>query len=255
MKMYRSAIVAARIFAFMVLFGILQSCMNNSGGRLLPSDTTFNEEILDAGVAGSDSTIFAKGGAVLELLNFHDSDVVSINDRSIEISLRTTGNGYDLFVTKSGKLILDMGNISGVSKIYHRENVLLLTVYDFISEDGANEGRAVIIDLGKEISVVFERVLQNTCNPVLIDGKLYLVDGLDILETDLDFNVRRKWSMKYISEENELSYLDTYMICGLSLNLENNHLAIGFTPAKSLDPCVYYTGEMILGSNVVVFKD
>ncbi len=199
-------------------------------------------------VAGTPNWGFKPIQGPVQLLEFDEHGILGIGDGDIQLKLETgmVEGTYDMEVRSSGQILFARLGIHGVSKVFHDRGLLMLTIYDFFSEDGANEGVPVIIRLGKDQYVrLLDSTFRNTCNPVHLKDRFYFVNGLSLVETDMDFNRLHTYPIVYRSKEE--TYLDTYLICGLSVNESKDSLCIAFTPAKSTAGCAFYGGK--LGAN------
>lgn len=242
------------VFCFLLVLITFSSC----GCNLLPgkSRASSNEEnkrkeIKNGAGTKLDTATFFSGKDAISLLSFDHSGLLEISQENISLKLIDAANGYDFSVMRLGKSIFSKKEVQGVSKVLYTGDWLLFTLYTFLSEDGANVGQAVIMNVKNGTVKIFHDTLHNTCNPAIIDKKLYLVDNLKLIEADLDFNIKKRLAISYFSSDDPYSYLDTYLICGLSFNNDEKHLSIEFTPLKSDHLCQFYSG-VIEGSNKAV---
>ena len=114
--------------------------------------------------------MFLSSGKGVELLNLNDKGYLAINGKNLDLQLVDQENNYDLTVKNNDSIIFSKSDIQGISKILSYKDWLLFTYYTFFSEDGANEGKPVLINTELGTVNMFERPLENTCNPVVDVG-------------------------------------------------------------------------------------
>lgn len=242
------------VFSFLPVLIAFSSC----GGKLQPSKlsppTNEKKEIINAAVIKLDTATFLSGKDAINLLSFDESGLLKINQENISLNLIDATNGYDLSVTRLDKTIFSK-QVQGVSKVLYIKDWLLFTLYTSFSEDGANEGQAIIMNVKNGTVQIFGKALHNTCNPAIINKKLYLINGLQLIEADLNLNIKRTLPISYFSSDDPYSYLDTYLICGLSLNNDKNLLSIEFTSVKSDNTCKFYSGIIEGKDKAVLLKE
>lgn len=245
------------IFCFLLALIVFSSCRGNIQPSKPSSSTNENKKkgITRAAETKSDTATFLSGKDAISLLSFDDNGLLKIDQENISLNLIDVSNGYDLSVIRSDKTIFSKNQVQGVSKVLYDEDRLLFTLYTSFSEDGSNEGQAVIIDVKKGTVKIFDNTLRNTCNPAIVDRKLYLINDLNLIEADLNFNIKRTVPISYFSSDDPYSYLDTYLICGLSLNKDKNLLSVEFTPVKSDNTCKFYSGIIEGKDNAILLKE
>lgn len=248
------------IFCFLLVWIAFASCKGNTQSRkVLPAVNEGEEKkIIKVSENSLDTATFLPGESAINLLSFDDTGFIKINQENISLNLIDTEGSYNFYVKQLDKILFSKKQLQGVSKVLFTDDWLLFTFYTSFSEDGANEGQAVIMNIKDGVVKIFDDVLHNTCNPVIIGKKLYLVDNLQVIESDLAFGSKRTLPITYSSAssaDNPYGYLDTYLICGLSMSSIKNQLAIEFTPVKSDDACKFYNGSIEDNDHILLLKE
>ncbi len=124
-----------------------------------------------------------------------------------------------------------------------------------VTEDNANTGHAYILDTVRAEIKKYPEPLQNTTNPIAIGNRIFLTNGLSILETDKNLKKVSERSIFYSSAEAEdkFEYMDTYNINELSR--KGSSLFINFTPHKSDKDMKMFSGEIGKLADVILLKE
>lgn len=217
--------------------------------------TVSNVHVSDQSVL--DSALLQITNNAESLLTLDTNGYLTIDHKQIYMSLQSTDEDgiYNLLVKTKDHLIIFKERINGISKVFVDKDHLLFTVYTFFSEDGANEGEAILINTQSMNSRIFKQPLRNTCNPAFYNGSYYFVDRLCLIQASADLRITKSFPLIYKSSDRGDEYLDTYLVCGLSKNEEANLLQIGFTPRKSEVDCLYYGEKIKKDNDVLVIMD
>lgn len=203
----------------------------------------------------NDTAVFSLSEKGSNLFTFDDTGILAVNQGQIELNLKEGNKGetYNLSVSVSGTVVFSKSGLQGISKVFFKDNWLLFTVYTFFSEDGVNKGEAILLNVNRQNdALLFKRPLTKTCNPAFYREKFYFVDGLSIIETDTSLDKVRILPLFYSDDNSyENGYLDTYLICGLSVNEKTDSLQIEFTPSKSEVGCQIYEGAIGDGESLI----
>ncbi|WP_437922101.1 hypothetical protein [Sphingobacterium sp. LRF_L2] len=248
------------IFCFLLVWIAFASCKGNTQSRkVLPAvNEGEKKKIIKVSDNSLDTATFLPRESAINLLSFDDTGFIKINQKNISLNLIETEGRYNFYIKKLDKILFSKKQLQGVSKVLFTDDWLLFTLYTSFSEDGANEGQAVIMSVKDGVVKIFDDVLHNTCNPVVIGEKLYLIDNLQVIESDLTFGSKRTLPITYSSAssaDNPYSYLDTYLICGLSTSSDKNLLAIEFKPVRSDNACKFYNGSIAESNQILLLKE
>jgi hypothetical protein len=130
----------------------------------------------------------------------------------------------------------------------------MFSLWTYSDEDGNNNGYGYIINLNNNIVKIFSKKLVNTCNPAFINNNFYFIDGLSLIKTDLDLNIKNNFKIVYKSKnKQDLTYLDTYLISGI-LKKDSSRLIINFSPERSYSKFKEYCGNIDVSSKVLLLK-
>jgi hypothetical protein len=192
----------------------------------------------------------------IKILDFDDNNTLNITSKGIKLLVKEESeDSYTLLVKIKGKLILSKKHIKGISKVLLDKDYLLFSIFTYVDEDGNNEGNGYLLNLNNNSVKTFSKQLKNTCNPLIMNGYAYFIDGLNLLKTNLNFKIQNRFRILYLSKSKEknFAYLDKYLICSLSKQ-GNAKLIIDFAPDKSLDKCKSYCGNVDAFSKVILLK-
>lgn len=161
---------------------------------------------------------------------------------------------YDFEVKRNGKSIFKTEAFD-ISKVVFDESKAGFTIFDMVSEDNANVGHVFILDTIKAELKKYFKPLQNTTNPIIIGERIFITNGLAILETDKDLKEIRERSIFYSSAgaDDKYEYMDTYNINELSR--VGNSLLINFTSHRSKEEMKMFSGEIAKTADVILIKE
>lgn len=246
------------IYVF-ILLNLSCSKINQNEGSTVKSDfILLNEKKLtqkkDLISEKADSCILKKQVNISsQLFTLDDDGVLNIDSLGIQIKLSETKDyTYNLSVSKKGVSVFSKKNIEGISKIVVTQNFIMFSVYTTFTDDGKNEGYAVVYDFIKNKVSANKKLLSNTCNPSYSQGYFYLVEDLKILKTDLNFKPLQTIDIVYEDKKKQNEYLDTFLICGIYMS--QNDFQISFTPQRN-QSCVEYKGTLTEHFQKIILMD
>ncbi|WP_342648639.1 hypothetical protein [Mucilaginibacter sp. CSA2-8R] len=194
--------------------------------------------------------------AEVKPLSFNVDNTLLIASKGVKLTAKEDSEEtYTLLVSIKGKLILTKKNIRGISKVFYDNDALLFSIFTYVDEDGNNEGNGYFINLKNQSVKIFNKKLKNTCNPLVLNESIYLVDGLNIVKTDLNFKVRNNLKVEYRTHSGaeRYGYLDTYLINRLSKHSDGK-LIIDFSPNKASAKIKSYGGTVNKASTVILLN-
>ncbi|PRY05342.1 hypothetical protein CLV24_13022 [Pontibacter ummariensis] len=161
---------------------------------------------------------------------------------------------YDLEIKQNGKSLFKT-EAYDISKVVIDKSKVGFTIFDMVTEDNANVGYVYILDTVKAEVQKYPKPLQNTTNPIIIGERIFLTNGLAILETDKELKTIRERHILYSSAmaEDKYEYMDTYNIDELSRI--SNSLLINFTPHRSKEERKVFSGEIAKTADVILIKE
>lgn len=161
---------------------------------------------------------------------------------------------YDFEIKRKGKSLFKT-EAYDISKVVIDKSKAGFTIFDMVTEDNANVGHVFILDTVKAEVMKYPKPLQNTTNPIIIGERIFLTNGLAILETDKNLKEIKKRSIFYSSARagDKYEYMDTYNINELSRI--GNSLLINFTPHRSKEEMKMFSGEIAKTADVILLKE
>jgi hypothetical protein len=178
---------------------------------------------------------------------------LSIGGAVLSAAAEDKGN-YTLTVTLKGKTVLTKQHIKGVSKVLYQNGYLLFSVFSYLTpKGGENEGYGYVINT-KDASVKsYPKRLHKTCNPVILNGEVYFVDGLSMVKTDLELHQKDNISIVYITKEKNMHFLATYMVFDLAQTSGNN-LLVNFAPKNDVSLAKVFAGTIGKATTIIMLK-
>jgi hypothetical protein len=161
---------------------------------------------------------------------------------------------YDFEIKRNGKSIFKTEAFD-ISKVVIDKSKVGFTIFDMVTEDNANVGHVFILDTVKAEVKKYPKPLQNTTNPIIIGERIFLTNGLAILETDTDSKEIKERRIFYSSARagDKYEYMDTYNMNELSRI--GNSLLINFTPHRSKEEMKMFNGEIAITADVILLKE
>src|SRR6218665_3625568 len=206
---------------------------------------------------GGDSVVFKQSDTPpLKIFSFNEQGVLKWDSVDFQLELNPEKDGkVGLRVNSNGIVPFYLNGGVGVSKVFIQpeERWAFVTIFDFMSEDGANTGYPFGYNWYDDSRRTSITVYKNTCNPVYYKGNYYMVDNLNLIKTDETFSPLKTIPITYRAKDGSMDYLDTYRID--ALGVANNNLQISFSPEKTNIPQKTYSGILTESAKKIILSE